>query len=82
MFVRVLLAGYELVYQPSAIVWHRHRGDMAALGEQITGYGLGLGAWMTKLLCTRETSPMVIRRALAAARYAPPHDRRHGPRRA
>ena len=71
MFVRVLLAGYELVYQPSAIVWHRHRGDMAALGEQITGYGLGLGAWMTKLLCTRETSPMVLRRALAAARYAP-----------
>ncbi|CAA9394231.1 MAG: Glycosyl transferase, family 2 [uncultured Propionibacteriaceae bacterium] len=63
MFVRGLLAGHALVYQPSALVWHRHRADMSALHEQISGYGLGLGAWIGKLLLDRRTAPMVLRRA-------------------
>lgn len=63
MFVRVLLAGHMLTYQPSALVWHRHRADLSSLHSQISGYGLGLGAWITKLLCDRRTARMVIKRA-------------------
>lgn len=70
MFVRVLLAGHHLVYQPSALVWHRHRADMHALHDQISGYGLGLGAWITKLLCDRKTARMVLRRAWGGLRHA------------
>jgi GT2 family glycosyltransferase len=70
MFVRVLLAGHALVYQPSALVWHRHRADVASLGEQIAGYGVGLGAWIAKLLADRTTAPMVLRRAVRGARHA------------
>jgi GT2 family glycosyltransferase len=68
MFVRVLLAGHGLVYQPSALVWHR--ADLAALHEQITGYGLGLGAWIAKLLTDRRTAPMVLRRAIRGLVHA------------
>lgn len=70
MFVRVLLAGHQLVYQPSALVWHRHRADMRSLHHQISGYGLGLGAWITKLLCDRKTAPMVIQRAWRGVHHA------------
>jgi GT2 family glycosyltransferase len=44
MFVRVLRRGYELVYQPSAIVWHVHRRDNDALRKVLFGYGKGLSA--------------------------------------
>ncbi len=70
MFVRVLLGGQALVYQPSALVWHRHRADLAALREQIVGYGLGLGAWIAKLLLDRRTAPMVMRRAVPGVWHA------------
>jgi GT2 family glycosyltransferase len=70
MFVRVLLGGYRLVYQPSAFVWHRHRSDPDALREQIAGYGVGLGAWIGKLLVDRRTLPMVLRRAVRALAHA------------
>jgi GT2 family glycosyltransferase len=70
MFVRVLLAGHQLAYEPSAIVWHRHRAEAAALREQIEGYGVGLGAWIVKLLLDRRTGPMVVRRALRGLLHA------------
>lgn len=35
---KVLKAGYTLVYQPQAYVWHRHRREMSALHRQIYGY--------------------------------------------
>ena len=70
MFVRVLLAGHQLVYQPSALVWHRHRADMRSLHMQISGYGVGLGAWITKLLCDRKTARMVVQRAWKGVNHA------------
>lgn len=70
MFVRVLLTGQRLVYEPSAIVWHRHRSDLAALREQAEGYGRGLGAWLTKVMLDRRTAPLLLRRAAAAIRHA------------
>ncbi len=70
MFVRVLLAGHQLAYEPAAIVWHRHRADMEALREQIAGYGVGLGAWIAKLLVDHRTAPMVLARAVGGLAHA------------
>jgi O-antigen biosynthesis protein len=41
LFYKVLKAGFTLVYEPSAYVWHRHRRDFAALRRQIFGYSKG-----------------------------------------
>lgn len=64
MFVRILLGGYALVYEPSAVVWHRHRRDFDGLELQIHNYGIGLGAWITKLIVRPRTLLMVLRRVL------------------
>jgi GT2 family glycosyltransferase len=44
MFVRVLRAGHELRYQPSAIVWHLHAVDPRELRKIVFGYGKGISA--------------------------------------
>lgn len=62
MFVRVLRAGSAIAYVPSALVWHHHRADDAALRRQMYGYGTGLSAFVTKLLLDRETRFGVLRR--------------------
>lgn len=63
MFTRVILDGRSLVMQPSALVWHRHRDDLAALRVQARGYGTGLGAWLTKILLRPSTARIAIVRA-------------------
>jgi glycosyltransferase involved in cell wall biosynthesis len=54
MFLRVILAGGRICYLPSALVWHSHRADTQALGEQIYSYGYGLGAYLAKHLLNRQ----------------------------
>jgi len=54
MFLRVILAGGRICYLPSALVWHRHRADTLALGEQIYSYGYGLGAYVAKHVLNRQ----------------------------
>lgn len=49
-FFRVVVSGHRLVYQPSAVVWHCHHREMAALPNQAFGYGVGLGAYLTSAL--------------------------------
>lgn len=49
-FFQVVMRGYQLVYQPSAIVHHWHRRDYAGLCRQAYGYGVGLTAYLTKTL--------------------------------
>ncbi|GAB2515574.1 glycosyltransferase family 2 protein [Nocardia heshunensis] len=49
-FFRVVVGGHRLVYQPSALVWHHHHREMAALRNQVYGYGVGLGAYLTSAL--------------------------------
>jgi GT2 family glycosyltransferase len=41
LFYKVLKAGYTIVYEPSAYVWHKHRQMMAALRRQIYNYSKG-----------------------------------------
>lgn len=51
-FFRVVLGGHTLVYEPSAVVWHRHRDTDDALVSQAVGYGRGFSAWATKTVLT------------------------------
>jgi GT2 family glycosyltransferase len=68
MFTRVILDGYSLVLQPSAIVWHRHRDDLDALRLQARGYGTALGAWITKILLNPRTARLALVRSPRALR--------------
>lgn len=38
------------MYEPRALCWHEHRKDGDALHGQVFGYGVGLGAIVTKAL--------------------------------
>lgn len=67
MFSRVILAGYSLVVQPSAIAWHRHRDGLEDLRSQASSYGRGLGAWMTKIMVNPRTAHIALRRAPGVA---------------
>lgn len=67
MFLRLLRAGGQLAYEPSAIVWHRHRASSTGLAAQSRTYGLGLGAWIAKIACDRRTGPAAVATALRRA---------------
>ncbi|WP_287296902.1 glycosyltransferase, partial [Moorena sp. SIO2C4] len=41
LFYKVLKAGYTLIYEPSAYVWHKHRTEMAELHRQLYNYSKG-----------------------------------------
>jgi glycosyltransferase involved in cell wall biosynthesis len=48
MFFRVLKAGHALVYEPAAIVRHRHRRDHHALRTQIANNGIGFYSYLVR----------------------------------
>ncbi len=47
---RMLAAGQRVVYDPATFIYHRHRADGRALHRAVFGYGVGLGAALTRLL--------------------------------
>ncbi|CAN3126950.1 glycosyltransferase family 2 protein [Mycobacterium sp. smrl_JER01] len=67
MFFRVLRAGGQLVYDPAAVVWHRHRASGDGLAAQSRTYGVGLGAWIAKIACDRRTAPDAVATAVGKA---------------
>jgi GT2 family glycosyltransferase len=69
MFVRVLQAGSKLAYEPSAIVWHFHRVDMASLRSQMHGYGIGLGAYLAKQMMVSGSRSALVRGAPRGAAH-------------
>ncbi|MBK5189313.1 MAG: glycosyltransferase, partial [Gemmatimonadaceae bacterium] len=51
LFYRVLAAGFTVVYEPAAFVWHHHRREMPALRRQLYAYSKGhvayhLNTWL------------------------------------
>ncbi len=64
VFVRVLLSGYRLSYEPGALVWHAHRGSEGDLDKQMYAYGKGLAAYLCKYAVSRRTGPDVAARSL------------------
>jgi len=54
-FVRILAAGYRIVYDPAALSWHRHRRTWTELRQVLRGYGTGVyAAWTHLLFAGRE----------------------------
>ncbi|MEM9950251.1 MAG: glycosyltransferase family 2 protein [Chloroflexota bacterium] len=47
MFVRVILAGYQIAYRPRSFLRHAHRRDYEGLQRQMYRYGVGLMAFLT-----------------------------------
>lgn len=70
-FAQVILAGHRLVYEPRAVVYHRHPRTYSAARRQIFGYGAGLTAYLTKMVVDRPGLALSMARRLpAAVRYA------------
>jgi GT2 family glycosyltransferase len=84
LFLKVILAGYRLVYEPEAVVWHRHPTDYESLRRIVFRYGAGLTALMTKwLFRDLATAREIARRLPAAARLAlDPTSRKNATKRA
>jgi GT2 family glycosyltransferase len=66
IFMRVILAGHRIVYEPSAIVSHVHRTDLAELTRQMKAYGSGLTAALTAIAAKNRRARLEI--PLRAAR--------------
>jgi GT2 family glycosyltransferase len=66
IFMRIILSGHRIVYEPSAIVFHHHRTELAELAEQMLRYGSGCTASLTAILlrvprARRELPPRIVR---------------------
>jgi hypothetical protein len=56
MFWRMLSAGYDLVYEPEALVWHEHRRELAAMYDQVVGHQRALLAFLSKAFKQARTT--------------------------
>jgi GT2 family glycosyltransferase len=50
MFFRILRAGGTLVYEPATMTRHRHRLDESGLRDQLTSWGLGMQAYLSRTM--------------------------------
>jgi GT2 family glycosyltransferase len=70
-FFAVVTGGHRLVYEPSAVVHHRHTRDYDELRRGVFGYGVGLTAYLTKTVFDRPGSGLtMLRRLPAGLRHA------------
>jgi glycosyltransferase involved in cell wall biosynthesis len=65
MFFRVLKGGHLLVYEPTAVVRHRHRCEYSQLRTQLTNNGIGFYSYLVRTaLAHRETRGGAIKLGL------------------
>jgi len=69
LFYRVLAAGFTIVYEPAAYVWHHHRRDMRALRRQIYAYSKGHVAYHLKTWRSYGDSRALFHLALTLPRW-------------
>ena len=70
IFLRLVLAGDGIVYEPGALVWHRHVPEIEQFRMRVLGYGMGLSAVFTKhLMATRSERVAILRRMHHAAHH-------------
>jgi GT2 family glycosyltransferase len=70
-FLKVILSGRRLAYEPSAIAWHHHHPDARSARRTMFRYGAGLTALMTKWLVRDPgTARDIARRVPAGLRLA------------
>lgn len=71
VFLKVILGGHRLVYEPSAIAWHHHPCGQRSTRQTMFRYGTGLTALMTKwLLSDRAVAREIAWRLPSALRLA------------
>lgn len=71
IYFRIVKAGYQLVYLPSAFVHHRHRADYESLRHQFYTYGVGFTAYLTKLVTAHPLDGLrLLARIPAAVAFA------------
>jgi glycosyltransferase involved in cell wall biosynthesis/cellulose synthase/poly-beta-1,6-N-acetylglucosamine synthase-like glycosyltransferase len=69
--LRVMLRGWTVVHDPSAIVQHAHQREYEQLERRVYGYGLGLTAVFTKsLLHNPSLVPQLLRRVPRGLAFA------------
>lgn len=68
LYVRLLLAGGQLVYEPAAIARHRHPASERGLRRRAFDYGAGLTAMLTKQLFVGAAASY-LRAAVPAMAY-------------
>lgn len=52
---RALRAGHAVVYEPSALAWHEHRREVAAVHDQIVGHQRAVLAFLAKHLVRSDS---------------------------
>jgi GT2 family glycosyltransferase len=65
MFFRVLKHGHTLVYEPSALVRHRHRREPAQLRSQIANNGIGFYSYLVRTAWTYPDERVAVVRLAA-----------------
>lgn len=62
-FFDVIVAGFRLIYEPAALVWHSHPSKYEQLKRQAYGYGMGLTAYLTRTVARhpRHALTMLVR---------------------
>jgi GT2 family glycosyltransferase len=68
-FFEVVTQGYQLVYEPAAIVHHAHRRDYGGLRKQAYGYGVGLTAYLMKTLLDKPSRLFAFATKIPAGMY-------------
>lgn len=68
VYVRTLLAGRTIVYEPAAMVWHRPPGGAPQIRSEVFRYGVSLAAVMTKFAANGHAR-RILRRVPAGLRF-------------
>ncbi len=70
MFIRLVLAGHVVVYEPGAVIRHTHRQDADQLAAQVRAYGSGLSAMITKHMVSDPAGrARIVRRMVPGLRH-------------
>lgn len=70
-FYDVVTSGHQLVYAPSAMIFHHHHRTDDAIARQCYGYGAGLSAFLTSVVVDDPAAVLgMVKRAPGAIRHA------------
>ena len=70
LYIRLILSGRAIGYEPSAVVWHQHPDGPETFRSQVYRYGVGLGAMLAKQLLRGPARRELLRAVPAGLRHA------------
>jgi GT2 family glycosyltransferase len=66
VFVSLINSGYQIAYEPGALIYHSHHRDYCNLSKVIYGYAVGVTAYLTKYVVEDPAGVLQIARRLPA----------------